>query len=187
MTGEPFITAFELGAYLARGDLSGDVTAEAACAAASDTCRTTADQLFDYVEDDEITLDGPGTDVLILPQVPVVDVTSVINSDGNEVTSDWVLTQHGTLINLDGNWTKGRQNFTVTYSHGFQGDASDPSGDAGFPHDLCMVALALAGRIYMQGPTVFESIGKRQVRYAGPAMDLSNTERAILRKYKQTM
>lgn len=182
MIHEPFITAADLGSHLGRGDLSGDSAAVAACKAACDLCRTGADLIFTLVEDDVITLDGTGTDVLVLPQVPVIDVTSILDDDDEEVTFDWVLTDIGTLLIPSGTWTKGRQNFTITYSHGYTDDASGN----GFPEDVRMVALSAAARMYLQGPAVFESIGRRSVRYAGPPMDLTNGEKAILRKHKET-
>lgn len=174
----PIITREDLGNYLNR-NLATDDMALAAVDAASDVCRTVSDQIINEVEGDELVLDGTGTDVLVLPQMPVTDVESVLDSAGAAVDpGDWVLSVVGTLIKPSGTWIKGRQNFTVTYTHGYP--------DAEIPRDLRMVALSLAGRIYMQGPVVFESIGKRQVRYAGPAMDLSKSEHAILLKYKQT-
>lgn len=177
----PIVSRTDLSNYLYDGNVNLDDNdmALAAVDAASDACRTTTGQVINYVSDDVIVRDGTGTDVLVLPQRPVDSVDSILDYDGNEIDStDWVLTDIGTLVRPGGVWTKGRQNFTITYSHGWE--------DADIPRDLRMVALSMAGRIFMQGPLVFESIGKRQVRYAGPAMDFSKTELAILRKYKPT-
>lgn len=177
---DPIISDEELADYLSRPSAENDPTAIAACDAASQVCRTTTDQLLNEVTDDTLVLDGTGTDVLVLKQLPVTEVSTVLDNNGDAVDpTAWTLTAKGTLVRYASVWVQGRQNFTVTYSHGF--------ADADMPSDLRMVALSLAGRIYMQGPVVFEAIGKRQVRYAGPAMDLSNTEQAILRKYKQTL
>lgn len=178
---DPIVSRTDLSNYLYDGnrDLSANDMALAAVDAASDACRTTSGQVINLVEDEELTLDGSGTDVLLLPQQPVVSVASII--DGNDETvddDDWTLTSVGTLVRPGGVWTMGRQNFTVTYTHGWS--------DEDIPRDIRMVALSMAGRIFMQGPVVFESIGKRQMRYAGPAMDFTKTELAILRKYKPT-
>lgn len=178
---DPIISRHDLGQHLGRGDtLDTDEAALAAVDAASEVCRTTAEQVFNRVTEDVIVFDGPGTDVILLPEGPVEEVTSVQDPDSEELVEDddWVLTRIGTLIRVGGVWTKGRQNFQVTYTHGY--------ADEDLPRDVRMVALTLAARLYMQGPAVFETLGNRQVRYAGPPMDLSATEKAILRKHKRT-
>lgn len=175
----PIISRQDLSDYLAR-DVTTDDGALAVVDASSEVCRSIAQQAFNKVEDEEITIDGPGTDVIILPELPVLGVSSLLDRNGDEVDADrWALTGIGTLVRIQNDvWTKGRQNFTITYTHGYE--------DADIPRDVRMVALNLAARIFLQGPVVFETIGSRQVRYAGPPMELTNTEKAILRLHKPT-
>ena len=49
-----------------------------------------------------------------------------------------------------------------------------------------MVALNVAARIVVQGVATEESVGDVRVKYASPALDLTDGERAILRKYRPT-
>ena len=175
---EPLVSRDDLGARLGE-DLSLDDHALASVDAASEICRTVAEQTFNAVEDDEVVLDGTGTDALLLPERPVTAVTTVIEDDEElVVTDDYVLTSNGTLIRLESAtyWCPGRQNIIVTYDHGY--------ADADLPRDVRMVALQIATRLYEQGAAVFEATGRYQVRYAGEATDLQPGEKLILRKYK---
>ena len=178
---DPLISEQDLADYVARPAAASDPAATAAVDAASEVCRTIAEQVFNQVEDDVVVLNGTGTRKLNLPELPVIEVSEVTNGNDEALVADddWVLSSDGMLYRVGGNWVKGDQNFTITYTHGY--------ADEDLPRDVRMVALALAGRIYMQGPAVFESIGNRQVRYAGPAMDLSATENVILRKHNPNL
>lgn len=174
------ITAEELGQSINR-DLAGDDAAEAVVIEVSAVCRTKAGQVFSLVEDDVITFDGPGTAKIILPEVPVVSVASVADVNDEVLdTNDWMLdTRYGILYRRGGRWTKGDQNFTVTYTHGY--------ADGELPDDVRLVALSLAQRIYLQGPVLFEIMGNHHVRYSGPAMELTKTELAILRRHNPNL
>jgi hypothetical protein len=187
---DPFVSRTDLGDYLNR-DLSTDDAALAAVDAASEVCRTIAEQTFNQVDDEDIVLDGTGTDALLLPEFPVIDIMDVTENDEPlVVTDDYKLNSNGILFRMPTvvengsvqtvrrSWLCGRQNIAVTYSHGY--------ADADLPRDVRMVALSLAARIYQQGPAVFETLGQTSVRYAGPAMDLTNGEKAILRKYRRS-
>jgi hypothetical protein len=48
-----------------------------------------------------------------------------------------------------------------------------------------MIALTVAQRLLVQGPTVFESLGDQNIRYAAESTALMPTERMNLRKYRR--
>lgn len=189
MATDPFISRDDLRDYLGR-DVTADEGALIAIDAACDVVRTVAEQDFNQTIGATVTLDGSGTDALLLPQLPVSNAGTVL-VNGTAVT-DYVLNGDGILYrrgSLSGQstyyadcavprvWPAGRQNVRVTYDHGYP--------DAELPRSVRMVALALASRLIVQGVAVEESLGDARVRYAGPAMDLTNGEQMILRKYRQ--
>jgi hypothetical protein len=87
---------------------------------------------FDFVEDEEIILDGKGTPVLLLPRIPVVDVSEVVElayAGGTELELDptsasspgFEWSEDGILRRLDGGHFRRRfRAYRVTYSHGFE-------------------------------------------------------------------
>jgi hypothetical protein len=128
--------------------------------AACDTVRQYICQTIDLVEDEVLEVRGSGTHVLLLPELPVVDVTSVQDEDADEV-DDWVLQDSGRLW-LDTGWRHNHL-YSVTYSHGWA--AED------VPSDIKITTYRMTG-FYVQmaaGPTVStESIGGYSVGYATP-------------------
>lgn len=175
----PFISRQDLTDVLGR-DVTADDGALAAIDAACDACRLFAEQDFNF-STSTITLDGTGTDALLLPQLPVSGAGTV-TIDAEAVT-DFVLKDDGVLIRKATDtttaivWPWGRQNIVVTYDHGYTDDE--------LPREVRMVALQYASRILIQGPALSESSGQQSVTYAGAADDLTRTERAILRKHKR--
>lgn len=183
---DPFITTTDLVDYLGRGD-SEDPGMLIAIDAACDICRTIAEQSFN-AGTSTVTLDGTGTDALILRERPV-NAAGTVSVAGSAIT-DYVLADDGLLIRkvtdsdvdyVDSyrtlTWPVGRQNVEVTYEHGY--------ADADLPRDVRMVALALAARLAVQGPALEESVGETRVKYAVASTDLTIGEQAILRKYKR--
>lgn len=192
----PFISRADLGDYLGR-DVSSDEGALIAVDSACEVVRTLTEQDFNPVNGDTVVLDGTGTDTLLLPQVPVSGAgTVVVNGGTLDGTLDYTVTEDGHLIRTAGTaalstwahsvgpsayWPEGRQNITVTYDHGYlAGTATD------VPADVRMVALMIANRLVTQGGASAETIGQVTKRYAVAATDLTNGERAILRKYKRS-
>jgi len=176
---DPFITSQDLTDLLGR-NVTSDPGATIAIDAACDTVRTFTEQQINRGTS-TVTLDGSGTDALVLPQLPVASLGTVTVA-GSSV-SDYALKDNGVLIRTGGTastttltWPMGRQNVAITYVHGYL--------DADIPRDLRSVALALAQRIVVQGPAIQENSGQQGIRYAGPAHDLTKTEQAILRKYR---
>lgn len=186
MSTDPFISTTDIVNYLGRGGTADPgmiIAADAAC----DICRDIAEQEFN-LSTSTITLDGTGTDSLLLPQGPVSSAGTVTVAGGT--VTDYVLNDNGILFRkqigtdidytdslLPLKWPVGRQNVRVTYTHGY--------ADADLPRSVRMVALALAARIVVQGPSVQESIGETSIKYAGAATELTANELRILRKYKR--
>jgi hypothetical protein len=176
---DPFISAQDLVDYLGRGSVSDPgmiIATDAAC----DICRTIAQQQFN-AGTTTLALDGTGTDALRLPELPVNNAGTV--TVAGAAIEDFMLNGHGVLLrgtagsNPRPLWPKGRQNVTVTYDHGFT--------TIDMPRDVRMVALSIAARLVVQGPAIQEQIGAVTVRYGTNATDLTNGEKAILRKYRR--
>lgn len=184
----PFISRQDLTDYLGR-NVNSDDGALAAVDAACDICRDIAEQTFNRVLGDTVTLDGTGTDALLLPELPVsaAGTVSLRDPEGTWTTAgtaDYTLNGDGILLatNASGTfantWPTGRQNIRVTYEHGY--------ADADLPRSVRMVALTIASRLIVQGVAQFESDGGGSIRYAVNSTDLTNGEKAILRKHRRT-
>lgn len=177
---DPFITSQDLSDYLGR-DVTTDDGAVMALDAACDMCRTFAEQDFNRGTA-TITLDGTGTDALLLHEQPVNSAGTVVVNGGT--VTDYVLTANGMLLRGSAGvdprpvWPSGRQNVVITYDHGY--DVTD------VPRDVRMVALSVAARLVVQGVAVEESVGQVRIKYAGAAMDLSKSEEMVLRRYRPT-
>jgi hypothetical protein len=164
-----FISVTELGDHLGR-DLTADPGATLAVNFACDAVRTVAGQDF-TAGSSTVTLDGSGTDALLLPERPVSRVRSVTVA-GTAVT-DFSLRSDGTIVRpYPAVWTAGRQNVVIRYEHGVSRTKVPPA--------VRMVALALAARFVVQGPAAAETVGEETVRYSGEATALLPTERLIL-------
>lgn len=129
------MTAFaqpeELASFLQR-DVD-TATAELLLDMASDAIREDVDQQIDRVDGDQVTLDPPvRSSALLLPELPVADVTSltvagVVLVDGVDYT--WgpagIIRRFGTALTagdltIDGwTWGSAAQSIDVTYSHGY--------------------------------------------------------------------
>ena len=184
----PFISRDDLSDILGR-DVTADDGALIAVDAACDMVRSLAEQDFNEEIGDQITLDGTGTDALVLPQLPVNNVGTVNLIDstgGTTAVTDFVVKDNGVLVRKRGSattawwpsvWPLGRQNVQVTYDHGY--------GTADLPRDVRMVALSIASRLIVQGVASFEQMGQQQVRYGVNSTDLTSGEKAIIAKYRQ--
>jgi hypothetical protein len=172
---DPFITVEDLGAKMHR-DLSSDDAAVICVDAACDFIRDLTGQTINLVTDDALSIDGTGTDALLLPEAPVVAV-SAVTVNGDTIPTGSYGVKHEMLIRKDlGYWTLGRLNVVVTYDHGWDEDT--------LPRSLKMVALSIAERMFTQGSgIVYQSLGQYAVRYSDVATALTLTEQTILRKH----
>lgn len=184
-----FLTVQDLSDYVGR-DLSSDDSAAFAVSSACETVRTLTEQDFAPAVGGTAVLDGTGTDTVLLPQAPVTGAgTVVVNGGTLDPALDYAWTADGRLIRTDGTatlsiyagcgpsayWPAGRRNVVVTYDHGYAGTA---------PDDIRMVALSIANRFITQGGAIQEQVGQVSRRYAVASTDLTNGERAIIRKYR---
>jgi len=176
---DPFIAPQDIVDYLGRGTATDPgmvIAADAAC----DICRTVAERSFN-AGTSTVTLDGSGTDTLLLPDLPVSTAGTVLVNGGT--VTDYMLNGNGMLFRGTAGvdprpvWPMGRQNVRVTYEHGYQ--------TADLPRDVRMVALSIASRLVVQGVALEESIGPVRMKYAAAATDLTNGEARILGKYRQ--
>ncbi len=188
----PFISRQDLTDYLGR-NVNSDDGALIACDAACEIVRTFAGQLFNKVVGGTATLDGTGTDALLLPELPVSAAgTVVITAAGTTTTygtADYRLNGDGILFAgtaigplscawpSAGIWPTGRQNITVTYDHGYDT----------IPSDVRMVALTLASRMIVQGVAKQENLGDQSITYAAASTELTPTERTLLAKYRRSL
>lgn len=177
---DPFIAAQDLTDILGR-DVTADPGAIIALDAACDICRDVAEQSFNAATS-TISLDGTGSDALVLPEHPV-SAAGTVTVNGGTIT-DFQVTANGVLLRgtagIDPRpvWPRGRQNVTVTYDHGYA--AID------LPRSVRVVALAIASRLIVQGVAKREQVGDVTIDYAVPATELTKNEERILKKYRRT-
>lgn len=153
-----------------------DDRAELILSVVSGLVRDEAHQLFDQVETDEVVLDGTGTDVILLPQLPVADVASVEENgtalvDGTDY--DW--STNGVLRRLNGSWVRRARYYTVVYSHGY---ANPPDGLKG-------IVLRVAARV-VDNPEglVQEAIGGYSAGYRFDPAALNDADKRALDPYR---
>ena len=182
---DPFISVQDLTDYIGR-DVTSDPGALMAIDAACDTIRDITEQDFTYGTT-TVSLDGTGTDVLILPQRPVANAGTVLVDGGTIVdyiapTPDGFLYRGSATASFNGYagacWPRGRQNVTVTYEHGFQ--------TLDVPRSIRMVAISYAARLVLQGVAQSETVGDVTVSYGMAASDLTDNEKRILIGYLAT-
>ena len=179
------ITTTDLSDYLGR-DVSADDGATFAVESANQIVLSLTEQDFEPLTS-TVNLDGTGTDTIFLPQRPVSTVGTV-TVNGDEDT-DFAFTSEGRLIRtVDSEsystwprtevptayWPAGRQNISVTYEHG-----------GTVPDDIRAVAVMIAYRMITQGGAISEQLGDVSKRYAVASTDLTDGEKAILKKYRR--
>jgi hypothetical protein len=184
----PFITQQDLSDYIGR-DVTADPGALMAIDAACDVIRDITEQDFTYGTT-TVSLDGTGTDVLVLPQRPVASAGTVLVNGGTIVdyiapTPDGFLyrgtaTAAGYGYGYGGGacWPRGRQNVKVTYEHGYQ--------TLDVPRSVRMVAISYAARLVLQGVAQSETVGDVTVNYGMAASELTANEMRILVGYLAT-
>lgn len=112
--------------------------------------RNYTHQYIELVENEEITLDSGGLDILFLPELPVVGVVSVVENGETLVVSDnYVLNRLGMLKRVGPRWFIGYQSIVVVYSHGF----------AVIPDIIRAVCARAASRLYQAGLRAAETAG----------------------------
>lgn len=194
---DPFISREDLSDYIGR-DVTSDDGALIAVDSACEVVRTLTEQDFTTLTAGTAVLDGTGTDTLLLPQVPVSTAGTVVVNGGTLDANEYTASEDGQLIRIYSGtggtaswstwaqggypisyWPQGRQNVAVTYEYGYAGGT--------VPADVRMVALMIANRLVTQGGMTSETVGQVTKRYAVSSSDLTNGEKAILRKYRRSL
>lgn len=162
---------------------------------------------FGLVEDEEVVLHGSGTQTLLLPEFPVLEVTDVtlLDSDGTMTTlvfwgaGPWggatnpsiyyrLVAQQGILVRVDCIWPKGYANVLVTYTHGY---AVIPDGIKAATCEIAARLEATTASVGSSGLVTSETVGNYSVTYGdtgGGAVDssgLTADERAMLDPFRQ--
>jgi len=176
---DPFISPQDVVDHIGRGTAT-DPALIIATDAACDMCRTLTERTFNQ-STSTVTMDGSGTDALLLPDLPVSAAGTVVVNGGT--VTDYMLNDNGILFRGTAGcdprpvWPIGRQNVRVTYDHGY--------AEVDLPRDIRAVALTIAERFAVQGVAIEESVGPVRIKYAAAATDLTNGEKWIIHKYRQ--
>lgn len=143
-------------------------------------------QTIELVEDDVAVLHGTWKAGLVLPQVPVVSVSTVELDIEGVLTedTDWSFDGQRTLWRgvvptgtAGRSWGGDTQKITVTYTHGWEE----------IPAEIRAVCLQIAARSYRNpGGVSAESVGQYSVTYGSGAQGISLTpdEKAMLRSLR---
>ena len=154
-----FCSVADLEAYLQIAIPASKLgSAERAIDEATATIRNYCRQWLELVEDDQVTLDCLGGTKLLLPELPVIDVSSVVE-DGKIITATtgYRLGASGILHRIGTNWTRGVQIVTVIYSHGYR--LTDGAVGDLLPEDIVQVCVRAATRAYQAGLRAEEAAG----------------------------
>lgn len=150
---QPLATPEELGSWLGRTIAADDARALLLLELATGLVAEELDQALDYVADDELEVLGHGSAVILLPELPVVEVSSVTEtypagSPSSLVADyDWLLESgHDGRIGVLRRLPRGAvwptdATITVVYSHGYGGAGAIP-----MPAGLKLIVLRVAAR-----------------------------------------
>lgn len=183
--GDWFATIEDMEAFLQitiTGDAEKEAAANRALGEATTAIRNYCRQWLSLVDEEEVTLDAPRGKRLLLPELPVVAISEVVE-EGETLTvnEDYRLGSGGMVYRLKGNvwnwWgeSEGLQNIVVTYSHGY----------TVIPDDIVQVCTRAASRAYQAGlkaeenagvgGVVSKSLGDFSVGYAAEASTMEGT------------
>lgn len=129
--------AADLKTFLRVEEMDEDLATMLLDAVSSEIC-TFADQTFTHAEETKI-VNGSGTPLLILPGLPVSEVSEV-KEDGEVVdpeTYDW--SESGMLFRRYGIWRARFRGYEVTYTHGVDG----------VPEHIKLLTIRVAARGYV--------------------------------------
>jgi hypothetical protein len=133
------------------GDADKVASCQRAIVEATAAIRNYCKQYIELVEDDEYTFDvRPARWNLLLPELPVVEVSTVVEDDEPlTVDDDYQLGNYGQLWRVGRRWAAGTQIVTVTYTHGYET----------IPDDVVAVCTRAAARAYQAGLRAADSDG----------------------------
>lgn len=165
---EPFISSDDLAAYLDEAVDGFELLTQIALDSGCQMVRSYLGQTINLVRGDIETHNGNGREVLLLRQLPVIDVGSV-TEDEEELVQDTdyiVEPPTGKIYRRSSDfplgWSNiGRQNIVVIYDHGWaiteaevvNEDSGDEPLVSRVPSDIRRVAVQAAARIF-RAPTL---------------------------------
>jgi hypothetical protein len=131
-----------------------------------------------YIEDDEVTLDGPGTPLLVLPTLRLVELTSVVENDVElDVATELHVSPRGLVRKRSGAYWSGNYGAIVaTMAHGF--DAADDFNAAVLSFVDRTSLAATGGRPKVVGPFQYDS----EAMADGSAFSVA--ERSLLERFR---
>jgi hypothetical protein len=135
-----------------------------------------ARQTFTLAVDDTVTLMPTGTNLLMLPELPVLAINAVTISGDVLDAGGYMFTRSGLLYRVPttGRWTS---LVTVDYDHGYET----------IPEDIVGIVTEIAARAWQNPRNVLsEQIGTYSARYAldRSSLGLSDGEMLLLRQYR---
>lgn len=168
MSHPRLVTPQGIAEFLGRTIDDNDFLANLMCSMASQAVRSYVNQMISFVDNDSVTIDGSGSDSLLVPEVPVVRINSVTTHDrwlDNETLleeDDFVVDNaHGILWRIDQEcWPRGHKNITLDYDHGWDvgvdTDSVEPEDNPidHVPADILLVALRVATRGFLAGTSI---------------------------------
>ena len=176
----PLATPAELRSYLGLDESQlGDERANLILVGVSAEIRKHTGQIFDQVEDDEVILDSIGSSVLLLPQLPVIDIASIEDLDDDTATftvvTDYRWSVRGIIRRTGARWAEGLRRYKVTYTHGYEN----------IPDDLTLICLRAAARAAgnPEGLTQ-ESMGNYSASWGLAVAGLTDIDRRDLDFYR---
>lgn len=195
----PWITSEELAGHTGSEIAFNPVAAlymEAAC----DCIRLYIDQQVDFQEDETIVVSGTGTTTLLLPEMPIVEITSITKDDDDDPVDPTTYQRQGrSQIHLiDGCVWLPSSRYTIVYSHGWALTAEDVDAGEGIlrvPAALRLRALEVAATALVSGTTGVggvkaEAIGRYSYEMApesssGVYVGLTSEQEAELQRFMQ--
>ena len=179
----PFITFDELAAAL-KTELSNNdlLLASLAVNGACEAVRSYTGQTINLVEDDMVRMSGNGRQTLLLPEVPVVSISS-IEVDGEPDTDETHVDQAGGIIYRESPWPRGFFNIQIVYTHGWAptpDEVVEPDESGGpiplVPEDLRLIAIGAAVNIFQNTDTA----GLTQETLGSYSRSISRESRQII-------
>jgi hypothetical protein len=194
----PWITNEELAGHTG-SEIAFNPVASLYMEAACDCIRLYIDQQVDYETGDTVVLSGTGTTTLMLPEMPVIEVSSITKDDDAAPIDLTTYIQQGrSQIHLiDGNVWLPTSRYTVVYSHGWALTALDEDTEAGIlriPATLRLRALEVAATALVSGTTGVGGVKKEAIgRYSyeladtgsGVYVGLTEEQEVELRRFMQ--
>lgn len=169
-----FATIVDLENATGREFAEDDATALAALDTATAIIQATTGQTLTEVEDETIVLDGSGTRVLLLPELPVSAVSSVSVDDEELDADEYQWSADGYLKRRAQPWPEDLRSIEITYTHGY----------ATIPPLVVSLTAKLAARLLDGSVSVRqESIGSYSVTYLNQSLQAD--ELVLLDQYRR--